>query len=176
MSVSVTVIAICPRPPQLHASPRGRLAVDFAHSADRFKVRGIDFNLRRSLVFARDTGINDGLRLRRRVAPESTRSTHRVTSPFPGSLRPEKLHIHRPADLPDVYAGIGSGSRPYDAIFDVFPVLQPVPAELHDLRLLLARSGRLFQGNPFSVGQLRSLRGGRHGNAANKYRGDNAGD
>jgi hypothetical protein len=29
-----------------------------------FKVRGIDFNLRRSLVFARDTGINDGLRLR----------------------------------------------------------------------------------------------------------------
>jgi hypothetical protein len=66
------------------------------------KVRGIDFNLRRSLVFARDTGINDGLRLRRRVAPESTRSTRRVTSPFPGSLRPETLHIHRPADFPDV--------------------------------------------------------------------------
>src|ERR1700720_4925728 len=77
-------------------------------------------------------------RLRRRVAPESTRSTHRVTSPFPGSLRPETLHIHRPADLPDVYAGIGSDSRPYDAIFYVFPVLQPVPAELHALRLLLA--------------------------------------
>lgn len=101
-------------------------------------------DLRRSLVFASDTGITDGLRLRRRVAPESTRSTHRVTSPFPGSLRPETLHIHRPADLPDVYAGIGSDSRPYDAIFDVFPVLQPVPAELHALRLLLACSGRLF--------------------------------
>jgi hypothetical protein len=45
--------------------------------------------------------------------------------------------------LPDVYAGIGLDSRPYDAIFDVFPVLQPVPAELHALRLLLACSGRL---------------------------------
>src|SRR5258705_2478362 len=113
-------------------------------TADRFKVRGIDFNLRRSLVFERDTGINDGLRLRRRVAPESTRSTHRVTSPFPGSLPLKTLHIHRPADLPDVYAVIELDSRPYDAIFDVFPVLQPVPAELHALRLLLACSGRLF--------------------------------
>jgi hypothetical protein len=134
-----------PRPPPLHASPRRRLAVDFARSADRFKVRGIDFYLRWSLVFARDTGINDGLRLRRRrVAPESTRSTHRVTSPFPGSLPLKSLHIHRPADLPDVYAVIESDSRPYDAIFDVFPVLQPVPAELHGLRLPLACSGRLF--------------------------------
>src|SRR5258705_11352574 len=87
-----------------------------------FKVRGIDFNLRRSLVFARDTGINDGLRLRRRVAPESTRSTHRVTSPFPGSLPLKTLHIHRPADLPDVYAGIGSGSRPYYGSFYALPV------------------------------------------------------
>src|SRR6266403_4486657 len=99
MSVSVTVIAICPRPPPLHASPRRRLAVDFAHSADRFKVRGMDFNLRRSLVFASDPGINDGLRLRRRVTPESTRSTHWVTSIFPGSLRPETLHIFPPTDL-----------------------------------------------------------------------------
>src|SRR5258708_38656629 len=45
----------------------------------RFKARGMDFN------FA-NTGINDGLRLRRRVAPDATRSTHRVTSPFPASL------------------------------------------------------------------------------------------
>src|SRR6476660_282612 len=95
MSVSVTVIAICTRTPPLHA-PRRRLAVDFAHSADRFKVRGMDFNLRRSLVFARDPGINDGLRLRRRVTPESARSTHCVTSIFPGSLRPETLHISPP--------------------------------------------------------------------------------
>src|SRR5712671_1174602 len=95
------------------------------------------------IVFA-NTSINIGLPLRRRVAPESTRSTHRVTSPFPGSLPLETLHIHRPADLPDVYAVIDSDSRPYDAIFDVFPVLQPVPAELHDLRLFLACRGRLF--------------------------------
>ena len=47
-------------------------------------------------------------------------SAHRVTSPFPGSLHPEIHHIHRPADLPDVYAGIGLDSRPYDAIFEVF--------------------------------------------------------
>jgi hypothetical protein len=73
----------------------------------------------------------------------STRSTRRVTSPFPGLLRPEKLHIHRLADLPDVYGGIGLDSR-YDAIFDVCQALQPVPAELHALRLLLACSGRRF--------------------------------
>jgi len=41
----------------------------------------------------------------------STRSTRRVTSPFPGLLRPEKLHIDPPADLPDVYGGIGLGGR-----------------------------------------------------------------
>src|SRR5258705_9135698 len=116
---------------------RRRLAADSAHSADRFKARGTDFS------FA-NTGINDGLRLRRRVALESTRSTHRVTSPFPGSLSLKTIHIHRPADLPDVYAVIELDSRSYDAIFDVFPVLQPVPAELLDLRLLLACSGRFF--------------------------------
>ena len=103
-------------------------------------------------------------------------STHRVTSPFPGSLHPKIHHIHRLTDFRDVYAGIGLDSRPYDAISDVFLALPPVPAELHALRLHLACSGRLFQGNPFSFGQLRSLRGSRHEcNAANKYRGDNAG-
>ena len=30
------------------------------------------------------------------------RSTHRVTSPFPGLLHPETLGIHRPEDVPDV--------------------------------------------------------------------------
>src|SRR6266481_3102219 len=111
------------------------------------------------------------------LQPESARSTHRVTSPFPGLLRPETLHIHPTADFPDVYAETLSVSRPYDAILDVFLALPPVPVELHALRLRLACSGRLFQGNPFSVGHLRSLRGGRHEcNAANKYRGDNAGD
>src|SRR4029077_10456486 len=94
-------------------------------------------------IFA-NTGINDGLRLRRRVAPESTRSTHRVTSPFPGSLHRKIHHIHRPADFRDVYAGIGLDSRSYDAISDVFLALPPVPAELHALRLHLACSGRLF--------------------------------
>src|SRR5436190_23558433 len=59
------------------------------------------------------------------------RSTHRVTSPFPGSLHPKIHHIHRPADLPDVYAGIDFESRPYDAILDVFLALPPVLAELH---------------------------------------------
>src|SRR3954453_4319154 len=104
-------------------------------------------------------------------------STHRVTSPFPGSLHPKIHHIHCPGDFRDVYAGIDLDSRPYDAISDVFLALPPVPAELHALRLHLACSGRLFQGNPFSFGQLRSLRGGRHEcNAANKCRGDNAGD
>jgi hypothetical protein len=71
-------------------------------------------------------------------------STHRVTSPFPGSLHPKIHHIHRPADFRDVYAGIGLDSRPYDAISDVFLALPPVPAELHALRLHLACSGRLF--------------------------------
>src|SRR6266403_3552664 len=159
MSVSVTVIAICPRPPPLHASPRRRLAVDFAHSADRFKVRGMDFNLRRSLVFASDPGINDGLRLRRRVTPESARSTHWVTSIFPGSLRPETLHIfptHRPADFPDVYVDTLLVSRPYDAILDVFLALPPVPVELHALRLHLACSGRLAKSG-ISEGMGRSL-------------------
>ena len=47
-------------------------------------------------------------------------STHRVTSPFPGSLHPKIHHIHRPADFRDVYAAIGLDSRPYDAISDVF--------------------------------------------------------
>jgi hypothetical protein len=72
------------------------------------------------------------------------RSTHRVTSPFPGLLRPESLHIHRPADFPDVYPETLLASRPYDAILDVFLALPPVPAELHALRLDLAFSGRLF--------------------------------
>ena len=71
-------------------------------------------------------------------------STHRVTSPFPGSLHPKIHHIHRPPDFRDVYAGIGLDSRPYDAISDVFLALQPVPPELHALRLHLACSGRLF--------------------------------
>src|SRR5262249_24028145 len=102
-------------------------------------------------------------------------SCFRVTSPFPRLLRPEIHHIHRPTDLPDIYAGIGLDSHPYDATFDVFLALPPVPAELHALRLRLACSGRVFEGNPFSVGQLRSGREGRHEcNSANKYRGDNA--
>src|SRR5262249_371280 len=105
------------------------------------------------------------------------RSTHRVTSPFSGPLRPEPLHVHQAANLPDVHPDTLFVSRPYDAILDVFLALPPVPAELHALRFLLTCSGRLFQGNPFSVGHLRSLRGGSHEcNAANKYRGDNAGD
>jgi hypothetical protein len=71
-------------------------------------------------------------------------STHRVTSPFPGSLPPEILHIHRPADLLDVYADTLLVSRPYDAILDVFLALPPVLGKLHALRLLLAFNGRLF--------------------------------
>src|SRR5262245_40161783 len=46
-------------------------------------------------------------------------SCFRVTCPFPRLLRPEIHHIHRPTDLPDVYAGIGLDSHPYDATFDV---------------------------------------------------------
>ena|SRR6266436_1762539 len=83
-------------------------------------------------------------------------STHRVTSPFPGSVHPEIHHIHRPADFPDVYAGIGLDSRPYDAILDVFLALPPVPAELHALRLHLACSGRLAKSG-ISEGMGRSL-------------------
>jgi len=60
-------------------------------------------------------------------------SCFRVTSPSPRLLRPEIHHIHRPTDLPDVYAGIGLDSHPYDATFDVFLALPPVPAELHAL-------------------------------------------
>ena len=54
MSVSVTVIAICPSPPPLH---RGAgLQPTPLHSTDRFKVRGMDFNFATepSLAFARD--------------------------------------------------------------------------------------------------------------------------
>jgi hypothetical protein len=70
------------------------------------------------------------------------RSTHRVTSPFPGSVRPEALHVYPTADFPDVYAGTPLVNRPYDAILDVFLALPPMPAELHALRLRLAFSGR----------------------------------
>src|SRR5437588_3729160 len=95
--------------------------------------------------------------------PRVARSTLGVTSPFPASLRRKTLHIHRPADFPDVYANALLVTRPYDAILDVFPALQPVPGELPALRLSLACSGRPFSDSPFSVGHLlRSLRGGRH--------------
>ena len=40
-------------------------------------------------------------------------------------------------NLPDVYADTPL-NRPYDAILDVFPALQPMPTELPGLRLRLA--------------------------------------
>src|SRR5258705_11852037 len=89
---------------------RRRLAADSAHSADRFKARGMDFN------FA-NTGINDGLRLRRRVTPESARSTHRVTSPFPGSVHSETPDVTRPRAMTQSPPA-DTPSWEYDAPFD----------------------------------------------------------
>jgi len=52
------------------ATPSAVARCERVAGAGSLEGSGIDFNLRRSLVFARDTGINDGLRLRGRVAPE----------------------------------------------------------------------------------------------------------
>ena len=88
--------------------------------------------------------VNPDVNAHGRAILNPRRSTHRVTSPFLGSLPPATLHIHRSADFPDVYVDTLLVNRPYDAILDVFLALPPVPAELHALRLLLACSGRRF--------------------------------
>jgi len=112
-----------------------------------------------------------------RTHDSSTRWPNRVTSPFPRPLHRKSHHIYCPGHFRDVYGRFNSDSRPYDAIADVFLALPPVPVELHALRLHLACSGRLFQDNLFSFGQLRSLGGRRYEcNAANKYRGGSTGD
>src|ERR1700746_2713927 len=63
-------------------------------------------------------------------------------APVVNVLARQLLHIHRSADFPDVYALLAS--RHYDAIFDVFLALPPVPTEFQAFRLLLACSHRLF--------------------------------